>query len=160
MRNGCLLLLLAFAGLTTARAQTPAAFALPHGLRLTVRGHAAVITDAKGGVVARNNRLIRQAEDRTDCPADGFRTVVVKGNFFTIEQQNCGGWFFINEYVTFKYVPASGRIQLHKFGQTFIDRRDPNADMPNQVLTEKQFGQLTFGLVDLEALYALPAPTK
>ena len=139
-------------------AGTPQTFRLPGGLRLTVRGHAAVITNAKGTVLARNNRLIQRADDHTDCPAEGFQTVVVKGNFFTIEQQNCGGWLFINEYFTFRYEPATGAIRLHKFGQTFTDRREPDKEMPDKILTEKDFGRRSFAQLNPADLYALPAP--
>ena len=134
----------------------PVTFRLAGGLRLTVQGHSAIVANAQGVVVAQNDHLIRQLDDNGNCPSEGFRTVAVKGNFFTIEQQNCGGWFFIDEYLTFRYVPATGKIQLHKFGQSFIDRRDPNKELPDKVLTEKQFGRRYFDQVDTEALYSLP----
>jgi hypothetical protein len=136
----------------------PQTFRLPGRLRLTVQGHAAVITTAKGAVLARNLHLIQRPDDHTDCPAEGFQTVVVKGNFFTIEQQNCGGWFFINEYLTFRYEPATGAIRLHKFGQTFTDRREPDKEVPDKILTEKDFGRRSFAQVSPADLYALPAP--
>ena len=133
-------------------------FRLAGGLRLTVRGHAAVITNAKGGVVAQNNHIIRQLDDNGNCPSEGFRRVVSTGNFFTIEQQNCGGWFFIDEYITFRYVPATGEIRLHKFGLTFTDRRNPDQAVPDRVYTEKQFGTRTFNQFQADDIYPLPAP--
>jgi hypothetical protein len=125
------------------------------GLRATVRSHEVVITNAQGAVIARNSRLIRLAEDARDCPLDGFYAIAVKGNYFTLEQQNCAGWFFINEYITFRYVPGTGQIQLHKFGQSFTDRREPNKTIPDKVITSKEFGQRYFSQVALDALESL-----
>jgi len=125
------------------------------GMRAAVRGHTIEITNAKGVVIARNSQLIRLADDNATCPADGFSKLVSKGNYFTIEQQNCGGWFFINEYITFQYVPATGKIQLHKYGLSFTDRREPDKAIPDKISTAKQFGQRYFDQVTLGSLEQL-----
>jgi hypothetical protein len=125
------------------------------GLRATLQGHEVAITTAKGVLIARNKQLIRLATDARDCPLDGFYAIVTKGNYFTIEQQNCSGWFFINEYMTFRYVPNTRKIELYKFGLTFTDRRAPNKIIPDKIFTNKQFGQRHFGQVTLAELEAL-----
>jgi len=125
------------------------------GLRATVKGRAVLITNAKGVVVAQNKQLIRLADEHTDCPSEGFERLVSKGNYFTIEQQNCGGWFFINEYITFYYVPGTGKIELHKVSFSFTDRREPDKTIPDKVFTKKQFGQRDFSRVTLDSLELL-----
>jgi hypothetical protein len=138
-----------------ASAKPLAHYRLGNGLRAAVQGHEITITNAAGAVVARNARLIRLADDARACPLDGFSAIVSKGNYFTIEQQNCAGWFFINEYITFRYVPGTGKIQLHKVGLAYTDRREPNKDISSKVFTNKQFGERYFSQVTLETLEAL-----
>jgi hypothetical protein len=125
------------------------------GLRATVKGQTVLITNAKGVVVAQNKQLIRLPDEHTDCPSEGFERLVSKGNYFTIEQQNCGGWFFINEYITFYYVPGTGKIQLHKVSFSVTDRREPDKKIPDKVFTKKQFGQRYFNRVTLDSLELL-----
>jgi len=125
------------------------------GLRVTVKGRAVLITNAKGVVIAQNKQLIRLEDEHTDCPSEGFERLVSKGNYFTIEQQNCGGWFFINEYITFCYVPGTGKIQLHKVSFSVTDRREPDKKIPDKVFTQKQFGQRDFSRVTLDSLELL-----
>lgn len=125
------------------------------GLRATVQGHEVTITTAEGALIARNSQLIRLAADARDCPLDGFYAIVTKGNYFTIEQQNCSGWFFINEYMTFRYVPGTRNIELHKFGLAFTDRRAPDKAIPDKIFTSKHFGQRLFSQVKLAELEAL-----
>lgn len=136
---------------------TPLAhYQLGSGLKATVQGHEITITNAAGVVIARNARLIRLADDARACPLDGFSAIVSKGDYFTIEQQNCAGWFFINEYITFRYVPGTSKIQLHKVGLAYTDRREPTKDIPTKIFTNKQFGERYFSQVTLESLEALP----
>lgn len=78
------------------------------------------------------------------CPSDGFQSLIVKDNYFTIEQNTCGGWYLIDEYTTFKFDTTSNEIVLHKFGQSFTDRKDPNKDVPDSVLSIKNFGKILF----------------
>ncbi|MFH7015051.1 hypothetical protein [Flavobacterium sp. FlaQc-47] len=78
------------------------------------------------------------------CPSDGFQSLVVKDNYLTIEQNTCGGWYIIDEYTTFKFDITSNEIVLHKFGQSFTDRKDPNKDVPDSVLSNKNFGKILF----------------
>lgn len=138
-----------------ARPAPAAHYALGHGLQATVAGRALVITNASGSVIARNSQLIRLADERTDCPSEGFERIVAKGDYFTIEQQTCGSWFFIQEYIAFHYVPASGRLVLHKYGRVATDRRDPTKAIPANVYTAQQLGPRSFSQVTSASLDAL-----
>ncbi|EKT3967236.1 SH3 domain-containing protein [Flavobacterium psychrophilum] len=80
----------------------------------------------------------------SNCPSDGFQNLVVKDNFFTIEQNTCGGWYLIDEYTTFKYDRNTNQIVLHKFGQSFSDRKNPDKEIPDTVLSNKNFGIVLF----------------
>ena len=132
-----------------------AVYQLPGGLRAQVRGSDLVITNGAGVVVARNSKLIRGEDENQRCPSDGFERIVSKGDYFTIEQQTCGGWLFIQEYITFHYVKASGAIVLHKYGRVPTDRRDPNKVMPAELYTAKQLGQRPFAQVTKALLDAV-----
>lgn len=79
-----------------------------------------------------------------NCPSNGFENLVIKDNYFTIEQSICGGWDFISEYVTFKWDKEADIIILHKYSQSFTDRRDPNKEMPSKIYSNKDFGKVYF----------------
>lgn len=65
-----------------------------------------------------------------DCPADGYQRAVAKGAYFTIEQTVCDGYVYVHQYVTFRYDKASGEVVLHKYGETFTDRTNPDKKIP------------------------------
>ena len=132
-----------------------AAYQLPGGLRAQVHGSDVVITNSAGAVVARNSKLIRKEDESQFCLSEGFERIVSKGDYFTIEQQTCGGWFFIKEYITFRYIKASGKIVLHKYGRVPTDRRDLNKVMPAELYTAKQLGQRPFAQVTKASLDAV-----
>jgi hypothetical protein len=132
-----------------------AVYQLPGGLRAQVHGSDVVITNGAGVVVARNSHLIRREDEDQSCPSEGFERIVSKGDYFTIEQQTCGGWFLVNEYITFRYLKASGKIVLHKYGRVPTDRRDPNKVMPTELYTAKQLGQFAFAQVTKASLDAV-----
>lgn len=90
-----------------------------------------------------NNSNIIYTSNST-CSSDGFQSLVVKDNYLTIEQNTCGGWYLIDEYITFKFDTNSNEIVLHKFGQSFTDRKDPNKEVPDSVLSNKNFGKILF----------------
>jgi hypothetical protein len=139
----------------THREQVAARYALGHGLQATVAGHTLVIKNASGTIIARNEQIIRLADENSSCPSEGFERIVAKGDYFTIKQQTCGGWSFIQEYITFHYVPASGQLMLHKYGRVATDRRDPNKIIPANVYTTKQLGQHPLAQVTKAALDAM-----
>ena len=80
----------------------------------------------------------------SNCLSDGFQNLVIKDNYFTIEQNICGGWFFADQYTTFKYDLKTNKIMLHKQSKSLTDRKDPDKEIPNEVLTVKDFGNVEF----------------
>jgi hypothetical protein len=122
------------------------------GGTVRVEGKKLEVRDASGAIVASNPRLIRLQDEGGDCPSEGFSRIVVNGTFFTVEQQTCGGMFFVNEYITFK-AEADGGIYLHKFGVVKTNRSDPNRDIPVQTLTPRDFGKLRLQDADIDRLY-------
>ena len=79
-----------------------------------------------------------------NCPSNGFDNLIIKDNYFTIEQGICGGWNFINEYITFKWDKETDKVILHKYSQSFTDRRDPNKEIPLNLYNNKDFGKINF----------------
>ena len=134
---------------------SPKTYHLSCGLILKITDGNIQIVDASENVLITNNHLIRQRDEHGDCPSEGFLNVVSKGIYFTIEQQNCGGWYFINEYITFKYLKSVKKVQLYKFGLSYDDRRNPDKPPRERVLTEKQFGRRYFENVYPDSLYLL-----
>lgn len=132
-----------------------AVYQLPGGLQAQVHGADMVISNGAGAVVARNSKLIRREDENQRCPSDGFERIVAKGDYFTIEQQTCGGWFFFKEYITFRYVKASGKIMLYKYGRVPTDRRDPSKVVPAELYTAKHLGQRPFAQVTKALLDAV-----
>ncbi|MDW9381891.1 hypothetical protein [Chryseobacterium sp. JV558] len=90
-----------------------------------------------------------------NSPAEGFRDIVVKDNFFTIEQQEGGGWYFVDSYTTFKFDKSRKEIVLSKYGKSFIDRREPEKSIPDQIFTPKDFNTISFTNFDAEQLSTL-----
>lgn len=117
-------------------------------------GKALDILDAAGRVIDSNTALIRLSDEGGRCPSEGFQRIVVKGDYFTIEQQTCSGMDFVDEYITFKAAP-DGRIYLHKFSIVRTDRSDPERNIPQRDLTTSDFGKIGLGDVRLDALYEL-----
>ncbi len=79
-----------------------------------------------------------------NTPAEGFRNLAIKNNFFTIEQQEGGGKFFIDTYTTFKYDKQNKTIILSKYGKSYTDRNDPDKLIPDKIYTSKNFKIITF----------------
>jgi hypothetical protein len=78
--------------------------------------------------------------------------LVTKGNYFTIEQQNCSGWHYINEYITFKYSDVNKEFYLHKFGLQYTNRA-AQENIEEKVVTPKQFGSIVFTHTSVDELY-------
>ncbi len=112
------------------------------------------VLDAAGKVVAANQDIVREADEDGNCPSNGFGRIVAKGDYFTIEQQTCGGMYFIDEYITFK-AAKDGKIYLHKFSIVKTGRDDPEKSVPQRNLTTKEFGQLELKDVQLRKLYEM-----
>lgn len=121
---------------------------------LRVSGKSLEIIDSLGNSTAVNPGILQLRDEGGRCPSEGFQQIAVKGDFFTIEQQNCGGMMFIDEYITFK-AAADGKVYLHRFSIVRTDREDPDRNIPQQDLTAKDFGQIEFRDVELRRLYEL-----
>ncbi len=121
---------------------------------LRVNGKSLEILDSLGNTIMKNPSILRLLDEGGQCPSEGFQRIAVKGDYFTIEQQSCGGMLFIDEYITFK-ATSDGRIYLHRFSIVKTDREDPERVIPQQDLTTKNFGQIGFEDVALRSLYEM-----
>ncbi len=106
-----------------------------------------------GKKLIQNNFLIRNGLEKTDCPYEGFREINVNGIYFTIEQQNCSGWNFIDEFITFRYSAVDKKFILHNFSLIYTNRRTPENETIEILLTDKKFGTLFFENVNIDSLY-------
>ncbi|CAM3791607.1 hypothetical protein FLGE108171_15160 [Flavobacterium gelidilacus] len=89
-----------------------------------------------------NNKIIFKYND--NCPADGFIGIVTKDNYFTIQQIFCKDFLFVTSYTTFKIDEKTNHIELHKYGQEYADRSNPDKDIPTKIWTNKDFGNIKF----------------
>ncbi|MDR2236628.1 MAG: hypothetical protein LBE92_10930 [Chryseobacterium sp.] len=108
----------------------------------------------KGNSLWKNNdRLI--FDKRNSCISEGFSTIVVKNNYFTIEHQDCSDYqLLVNAYITFKV--SGNEIYLYKYGESYFDKSDHERDIPEKVWTEKDFGKIKFEEVTADFLQKLP----
>jgi hypothetical protein len=128
-------------------------FDVDNGLKILVEGKKVTVNLNSGEELASNLHIIRKKDENAGCPSEGFTNIVGKGIYFTIEQQNCSGWLFINEFITFKFLENERKVLLHKFGLRYIDRRNPEKTIPEKVYTQKDFGKKYFGEVHIDSLY-------
>lgn len=103
--------------------------------------------------IAKNERLLYKFND--NCPAEGFQGIVSKNNYFTIQQISCRDFLFVISYITFKIDSSTNNIILHKYGEEYTDRSDPDKDIPSKIWTSKDFGVVKFEDVNEEFLIAL-----
>ena len=112
-----------------------------------------IILYKNGKKIAQSNNLIHPYND--NCPADGFQRLVSKNNYFTIEQSYCKEFLFVSSYTTFKIDEKSGYILLHKYGEIYTDRSNPDQSISDKTWTEKDFGVIKFEYVTEELLSKL-----
>jgi hypothetical protein len=79
-----------------------------------------------------------------NCPADGYGGIVSKNNYFTVQQIFCVDFLFVNSYTTFKINESTGNINLHKYGEEYTDRSNPELKIPPKIWSVKDFGIVTF----------------
>jgi hypothetical protein len=103
--------------------------------------------------IMQNNKLVFKYDD--NCPADGYGSIVAKNNYFTIEQISCAGFQFVNSYTTFKIDDTSGAINLHKYGEEYTDRSNPDKKIPSKTWSKKDFGEVKFENVSDQFLLKL-----
>ncbi|MEE6129958.1 hypothetical protein V2E39_21340 [Chryseobacterium arthrosphaerae] len=99
-----------------------------------------------------NDHLI--FDKRNSCISEGFSTVVVKNNYFTIEHQDCSDYnILVNAYITFKV--SGNEIYLYKYGGSYFDKSNHERNIPTKTWTEKNFGKIKFEEVTAELLQKL-----
>lgn len=88
-----------------------------------------------------NDKLI--PESQNSCVSEGFKKVVVKNNYFTIEHQDCYDYnVIVNAYITFKVI--GNEIYLYKYGENYFDKSNHEKEIPSKVWNEKDFGKIKF----------------
>lgn len=115
-----------------------------------------IILNKKGNEfykIYQNNNLVYKFND--NCPADGYDGIVVKNNFFTVQQISCIDFEFVNSYITFKIDESTDKIYLHKYGEEYTDRSDPNKKIPLKTWSTKDFGIKKFEDVSEDFLKSL-----
>lgn len=126
---------------------------LPGGRAISVQQGQAVIQDRHGRMLAENSRLIRAPDENGNCPSEGFIEILTNERGFDLHQQTCGGWYFIDEMLTFA-PNADDQYLLIRFTLRYIDRRSPDEDTL-RVLTPDDFGTVRIEDVELDRLYRL-----
>lgn len=89
-----------------------------------------------------NYNLVFKYDD--NCPADGYGGVVSKNNYFTIQQIFCMDFMFVNSYITFKIDENTNEIYLHKYGEEYTDRSNPDRKLPTKIWSTKDFKVVKF----------------
>ncbi len=100
-----------------------------------------------------NYDLVFKYDD--NCPADGYGGIVSKNNYFTIQQIFCMGFLFVNSYTTFKIDENINTIYLHKYGEEYTNRSNPDEKIPTRIWTTKDFGNVEFENVTEDFLKGL-----
>ncbi len=91
---------------------------------------------------AENKLLLNGLGD--NCPADGYQRMIAKPPYFTVEQVVCAGFKFASQFVTFKYNKATKQVLLHKWGEQYTDRSDPEKPLADFIHTPADFGSILF----------------
>lgn len=100
-----------------------------------------------------NYDLVFKYDD--NCPADGYGGIVSKNNYFTIQQIFCMDFLFVNSYTTFKINENTNTIYLHKYGEEYTNRNNPDEKIPARIWTTKDFGRIKFENVTEDFLNGL-----
>lgn len=100
-----------------------------------------------------NYDLVFKYDD--NCPADGYGGIVSKNNYFTIQQIFCMDFLFVNSYTTFKLDENTNTIYLHKYGEEYTNRSNPDEKIPARIWTPKDFGRIKFENVTEDFLKGL-----
>jgi hypothetical protein len=100
----------------------------------------------------RNTRLIFKND--ANCQIGEYSKISVKNNYFTIEQVYCKGFMYVQSYCTFK-IDQTGNIFLHKYGEEYTDRSNPDRNIPAVTKSSKDFGRIKFERVTEDLLMNL-----
>ena len=102
-----------------------------------------LLYNGKGYKMISENKTIVLKYDE-NCPADGFGGLVEKNNYFTVQQIFCSDFLFVNSYTTFKIDENADSVILHKYGEEYTDRSNPDKKIPAKIWTKKDFGEVKF----------------
>lgn len=97
-----------------------------------------------------NDKLIFASDD--NCPSIGYGRIVAKNSYFTIEQIYCADFLFVKSYTTFKMDETTGDIFLHKYGEEYTNRSNPDEKINSKIWTKKDFGNLKFEAVTEDSI--------
>ena len=99
-----------------------------------------------------NNKILRKRKQQ-NCIAEGFKDLVSKNKYFTIEKQNCSNKYLIEEYITFKLEKEFNEILLHALGYSYVSKMNPNEKISDKVFRTEDFGKIKFENVDTDRLF-------
>lgn len=107
--------------------------------------------------IKRNNNLLFEFDD--NCPANGYESLVTKGNYFTLQQSSCMDFLFVNSYTTFKIDELTNEIYLHKYGEEYLDRSNPDKKISSKTWSTKDFGIIKFENANTNSIMKLRRTT-
>lgn len=128
-------------------------YKLNNGQTILIKNKKLSILDFQGKTILTNNNIIRLKDGNQQCMSEGFQKIVSKGDFFTVEQQNCSNKFIIGEYITFKYNKNSSNYYLSKIGYTYIDKKNPENKISDKIYTPNDFGKIKLKDLNHNSLY-------
>lgn len=88
-----------------------------------------------------------------NCPLDGFLGITVKGRYFTIEDSYCDIADRVYTFTTFRYDATKKEFVLHRYGESYIDSREPERDIPEKSYLVTEY--IPFQKVTAELLLGL-----
>jgi len=128
-------------------------YKLNNGQTILIENNKLSILNSKGKTILTNNNIIRVKDGNQQCISDGFQKITSKGDFFTVEQQNCSNKYIIGEYITFKYNKNSNNYHLSKIGYTYVDKKNPENKISDKIYTPNDFGEIKLKDLNHNSLY-------
>lgn len=95
---------------------------------LVISGKSATLINTNSGNQQKHETLIRLQDENQSCMSDGFIGIKKLNQGFDIVQQNCGGWFLIEEVLSFSSNQGSGSYALSHVELKFLDKRAPESE--------------------------------
>ena len=120
-------------------------------IRITISPLTSITSIPKEEIV--NDSFIMPRSNQ--CPAEGFRLLSCNNDSFTIVQQLCSGWYFVDETFGFNYSTLNNKIYLNSYKRKKIDRRFPEKEPVVKEYFQDQFGEVLFQDVNREFLMNL-----
>ena len=96
-----------------------------------------------------NERLFFRAQN--GCISEGFDTIYVNQNEFTIIQQGCYDYtVLVNSSATF--IAENGEVYLSNYEESFFDKQDHDKEIPARKWTQADFGKVKLEDVTVDFL--------